>query len=158
MMRHLPRRLRAALRTALVIATIVSSYRALGWSYYALCPAGRREADLARTEVLFQEGLEALHVRGDPHATIVAWSQAIRLLRRYPDTEAEQAGCSAHIADVLLELGRGAEALALYERALELYRRTRYTEIDQGRCRKVIAALRAGVPDETSPTACDAPG
>ena len=99
--------------------------------------------DPSRADALFDEGVDALHDRGDRIATIEAWTRALEICRAYPDTEADQAGLSTHIADALIELGRDAEALAKYEQALDLYRRTKYTAIDQAFCREKIVELRA---------------
>ncbi|MHC4990955.1 MAG: hypothetical protein ACYTGC_08230 [Planctomycetota bacterium] len=144
-MKNRTRRLRTALRAALVVATIVSTWRALGWSYRNLCPAGRRELAMARSEVLFQEGLEALHVRGDRRGALQAWSSELGIYRAYPGATAEHAGCLERIGDMLLDFGRGAEALEKYEQALTLYGRSRYAEIDQARCRRKVAELRPRV-------------
>jgi tetratricopeptide (TPR) repeat protein len=128
---------------ALAVATIVSTYRALCWSYRTLCPAGRRAVAMARSEMLFDEGLEAMHVRGDRHGALRAWSDEIDIYRAHPGAEAEHAGCLTRIGDIMLDLGREAEALERYEQALELYRKTRYSEIDQAWCRQTIARIRA---------------
>ena len=83
-MRPRTRRLPNALRVALAVATIVSTYRALCWSYRTLCPAGRRAVAMARSEMLFDEGLEAMHVRGDRHGALRAWSDEIDIYRAHP--------------------------------------------------------------------------
>ena len=142
-MRIRPRLLRAPLKMALVVATVITTGRAIGWSYHGLCPAGRKEAALARVDALFEKGLEALHRCGERIATIDAWSKAIALCRPYPGTEADQAGLNTHLADVLIELGRNDEALDRYEQALDLYGRARYTSLDRAYCRRRIAELRA---------------
>ena len=142
-MRPRTRRLRTALRAALAVAAIVSTCRALGWSYRTFCPSGKRDVALARADALFHEGLDALHVRGDWHKALDAWSDEHDICRALPGTEDEQAGCSSRLGDVLLELGRDAEAIDKYEQALELYKKTRYSEIDQAQCRKKIAEIRA---------------
>jgi predicted negative regulator of RcsB-dependent stress response len=142
-MRSWARRLCNALRAALVVATIVSTWQALGWSYRNVCPAGRREVAMARSEVLFQEGLDALHVRGDRLGALRAWSDELDIYRAYPGADAEHAGCLERIGDILLDSGRDAEALEKYEQALVFYGRSRYAELDQARCRRKITELRA---------------
>jgi tetratricopeptide (TPR) repeat protein len=137
------RRVHRAVRTVLIVASIVSTYRALGWTYRTYSPSGKRIVALARAEALFQEGLDALHVQGDKRKALDAWSQELAISRTLPGSEDEQAGCLTRIGDILLDFGRDAEALEKYEQALDLYQQIRYSEIDQAQCRRMISDLRA---------------
>ncbi len=145
-MRPPTRRLSNALRAALAVATIVSTYRALGWSYRTFCPGGKRDVALARADALFHEGLDALHARSDRRGAFQAWSDELDICRALAGTEAEQAGCSTRLGDILIEVGRDAEALDKYEQALDLYKKIMYSGIDQARCRQTIAEIRAREP------------